>query len=70
MKISYTGQFRADIVFDEVFTYYGMNGDYHQLQDYIDKANYFIGEYGFVTAQIVDSDDENIIIKMEREENV
>ena len=69
MKISYLGQFRADIVFDGDFTYHGMNDDYHQLQDYIDKANYFIGEYGFMTAQIVDSDDGNIIVEMESDCN-
>ena len=65
MKISYLGQFRADIVFDGDFAYHGMNNDYHQLQDYIDKAIYLMGEYGFMTAQIVDSDDGNIIAEME-----
>ena len=69
MKISYLGQFRADIIFDGDFTYHGMNDDYHQLQDYIDKATYFMGEYGFVSAQIVDCETGEIIVEMESDCN-
>lgn len=69
MKISYLGQFRADIVFDGDFTYHGMNDAYHPLQEYIDKATYLMGEYGFVSAQIVDCETGEIIVEMESDCN-
>lgn len=69
MKINYLGQFRANIVLDGDLTYHGMNDDYRPLQDYIDKATYLMGEYGFQNAQIVDDDDGNIILEMESDCN-
>ena len=69
MKISYLGQFRADIVFDGDFTYHGMNDDYHQLQDYIEKATHFMGEYNFMTAAIVDTETGEVLVEMERDAN-
>ena len=69
MTINYIGTLRADICLDGDFTYHGMNDDYHQLQEYIDKATYFMGEYGFVSAQIVDCETGEIIVEMESDCN-
>jgi hypothetical protein len=69
MTINYIGTLKADICLEGVFTYHGMNDAYHPLQEYIDKATYFMGEYGFVSAQIVDCETGEIIVEMETEYN-
>lgn len=69
MKINYIGTFKADICLDGDMTYHGMNDGYHPLQEYIDKATYLMGEYGFVSAQIVDTETGEIIVEMESDCN-
>lgn len=69
MTVNYIGTVKADICFDGNFTYHGMNDDYHSLQKYIDKASFFMGEYGFVSAQIVDCETGEIIVEMETDYN-
>lgn len=69
MTINYIGTLKADICLDGDFTYHGMNDAYHPLQEYIDKATYFMGEYGFVSAQIVDCETGEIIVEMESDCN-
>ena len=69
MTINYIGTLKADICLEGNFTYHGMNDAYHPLQEYIDKATYFMGEYGFVSAQIVDCETGEIIVEMETEYN-
>ena len=64
MKITYVGTFRAEICLEGDMIYKGMNDDYYPLQDYIDKAIYLMGEYGFSFAQIVDCDTGEIIVEM------
>lgn len=46
-----------------------MNDNYYFLQDYIDKANYLMDRYGFEVAQIIDSDNKNILIEIEKDCN-
>ncbi len=65
MTINYNNTLKADICLDGTFTYHGMNNNYYSLQKYIDKATFFMGEYGFVFAQIVDCETGKIIIEME-----
>lgn len=69
MKINYIGTLNADIYLDGDMTYHGMsmNNAYHPLQEYIDKATYLMGEYGFVSAQIVDCETGEIIVEMEND---
>ena len=69
MTINYIGTFKADICLDGDMTYHGMNDAYHPLQEYIDKATYLMGEYGFVSAQIVDCETGEIIVEMESDCN-
>lgn len=69
MTINYIGTLKADICLEGNFTYHGMNDAYHPLQEYIDKATYFMNEYGFVSAQIVDCETGEIIVEMETEYN-
>lgn len=69
MTINYIGTLKADICLEGNFTYHGMNDAYHPLQEYIDKATYFMSEYGFVSAQIVDCETGEIIVEMETEYN-
>lgn len=65
MTIKYVGTFKADITLDGGMTYHGMNDHYHPLQEYIDKATYLMGEYGFVSAEIVDAETGEVIVEME-----
>lgn len=65
MKIDYVGRFQCDIVLDGDMVYHGMNREFHALQDYIDKATYLMGEYGFVSATIYNTEDGLALIKME-----
>ena len=65
MKITYVGTFRAEICLDKEMTYNGMTDGYYPLQNYIDKATYLMGEYGFTFVQIVDCDTGEIIVEME-----
>ena len=67
MKISYLGQFRADIVFDGDFTYSGMNDKYHSLDELMDTARSYMGEYNFMTATIVDAETGEVMVEMERD---
>lgn len=69
MTINYIGTLKADICLEGNFTYHGMNDAYHPLQEYINKATYFMGEYGFVSAQIVDCETDEIIVEMESDCN-
>ena len=69
MTINYIGTLKADIYLDGNFTYHGMNNAYHPLQEYIDKATYFMDEYSFVSAQIVDCETGETIVEMETEYN-
>ena len=69
MTINYIGTLKADICLEGDLTYHGMNDAYHPLQEYIDKATYLMGEYGFVAAQIVDCETGEIIVEMETEYN-
>lgn len=69
MTINYIGTLKADICLEGNFTYHGMNDAYHPLQEYINKATYFMGEYGFVSAQIVDYETGEIIVEMESDCN-
>lgn len=69
MTINYIVTFKADICFDGNFTYSGMNDTYHSLQEYIDKATFFMGEYNFVFAQIVNHETGDIIVEMESDSN-
>ena len=69
MKISYLGQFSANIVFDGDLVYHGMNDGYHPLQDYIDKAEELMDEYGFEWAEIIDDDEDTTIVQITREDD-
>ena len=69
MTINYIGTFKADICFKDGMTYHGMNDAYHPLQEYINKAIYLMGEYGFAFAQIVDYETGEIIVEMESDCN-
>lgn len=69
MTINYVGNFQADIILDDDMTYHGMNYEYHTLQEYIDKATYLMGEYGFVSAKIVDTETDQVILGMESDCN-
>lgn len=71
MTINYIGTFKADIIFDGEMTYHGMsmNDNYHPLQEYIDKAIYLMGMYGFVSAAIVDTETGEVIVEMESDCN-
>lgn len=65
MKINCVGTLKADIYFEGSMIYCGMNGTYHPLQEYIDKATDLMNTYGFTSAQIVDSETGEIIVEME-----
>ena len=65
MKINYVGTLKAEICFEGNLTYTGMHDTYHPLQEYVDKATYLMNEYGFISAQIVDSETGEIIVEME-----
>ena len=69
MTINYISSFKADILFDGDMTYHGMDDHYHLLQEYIDKATYFMDKYGFISAQIVDCETGEIIVEMENDCN-
>lgn len=69
MTINYVGEFKANIIFDEVFTYYDDSG-YHPIHYYVDRATYEIGEYHFVTAKIVDCSTGDVLVEMHADENV
>ena len=69
MTINYTGTFKADIYLDGEIVYLGMNDNYHPLQEYIDKATYFMKEYGFRYAQIITCGTGEIIVEMESDCN-
>lgn len=69
MTVNYILRTRADIILDGDFTYHGMNDTDHPIQDYVDKATYFMGEYGFVSAAIVDSDTGEVLVEMESDCN-
>lgn len=67
MTIKYMMTLQADIVFDGDFTYSGMNDKYHSLDDLMDTARSYMGEYNFMTATIVDAETGEIMVEMERD---
>ena len=67
MKITYLTRVNAIIIFDGLLRYDEMNDQSHPLQDYLNKAEWLMGEYGFEHAQIVDNDDGTCIAEMERD---
>lgn len=67
MTIKYMMTLQADIVFDGDFTYSGMNDKYHSLDDLMDTARSYMGEYNFVTATIVDAETGEVVVEMERD---
>ena len=69
MKITYYVHVKAIIIFDGCLRYTEMNDNTHPLQDYFDKAEWFMGEYGFAHAEIIDDDDGTTIAEMTREES-
>lgn len=69
MTINYVGTLKADITLDGILTCHDMNDHYYTLQEYIDRATYLMGEYGFVSAEIVDIETGNVIIEMESDCN-
>lgn len=68
MKISYVATVKAIIVFDNLFNYDGMNDAYHPLEDYVNKAVFYMGEYCFDKAAIIDYDTGEILVELESEE--
>ena len=67
MTIKYMMTLKADIVFDGDFTYSGMNDKYHSLDELMDTARSYMGEYNFMTATIVDTETGEVIVEMERD---
>ena len=67
MTIKYMMTLKADIVFDGDFTYSGMNDKYHSLDDLMDTARSYMGEYNFMTATIVDAETGEVMVEMERD---
>ena len=56
MKISYVATVKAIIVFDNLFNYDGMNDACHPLEDYVNKAVFYMSEYCFDEAVIINCD--------------
>ena len=48
MTINYKLTVKANIILDDDFTYSRMADRYYPLIEYIDKARFYMGEYGFV----------------------
>ena len=69
MTINYVLTVKADIVLDGDFTYSGMADRYYSLTEYIDKARFYMGEYGFVSATIVDAETGEVLVEMESDCN-
>ena len=70
MTIHYLMQVQAEIAVDNgLLCYKEMSNEPHPIQDYIDKANWLIGEYGFENAIIYDVETEEIYVEMERDAN-
>lgn len=69
MKITYHTHVTAVIIFDGLLRYDEMNDQSHPLQDYLTKAEWLMGEYGFTHAEIVDNDDGTCIAEMERDDD-
>lgn len=69
MKITYHTHVTAIIIFDGCLRYDEMNDQSHPLQDYFDKAEWLMGEYGFTHAEIIDNDDGTCIAEMERDDD-
>jgi len=66
MNINYVGTLKAEIYFEDDMVFRGMNDAFHPLQEYVDKAVYFMDTYGFVSAQIVDCMTGEIIVEMDQ----
>lgn len=64
MNVNCVGAVKAAIYFDNGMAYLGMNDTYHHLQEYINKATFIMTEYGFVTAQIVDCETDEILVEI------
>lgn len=69
MTITYSLTVSADIIFDGELHYEDMNSESHPIQDYIDQATWFMDEYGFKTAVIIDAETGETLVEMERDTN-
>ena len=68
MKINYVATVKAIIVFDGVFNYDGMKDAWHSLEECVNKAVFYMSEYCFDKATIVDYDTGEILVELESEE--
>lgn len=68
-EIRYYVHVHAEIVFDGCLHYTEMTDSNHPLQDFIDKAEWFMAEYNFTHAEIIDFDDGTSIAEIVREED-
>ena len=67
MTIKYTMTLKANIIFDGDFTYSKLNNECHTLDELMDTARSYMGEYNFITAAIVDAETGKVVVEMERD---
>lgn len=65
MTINYTMKVLANIIFDNVFMYDGMAFHSLPIEEYINKAKFYMNEYGFATAKIVNAETNDTLVEME-----